>query len=416
MSRVLFRPVLLSTRLSATRGVLSQLPSRRTLVTDVVNPTHGLTDEQTEIYNTARTFAEKEMKDHMLDWDINETFPVDALRKAASLGFGAMYMKEDVGGSNLSRLDTSLVIEAMSMGCVSTTAFLSIHNMVVAMIDNYASDELRHKHIPPLATMDKIASYCLTEPGAGSDAGNLATTAKKDGDFYILNGSKAFISGGGDSDLYAVMARTGSAGPKGISCILVEKGTPGLSFGKKERKVGWNSQPTRAVIFEDCRVPISNRVGAEGQGFAIAMNGLNGGRLNIASASLGGAQASFDEALAHVKVRKQFGAPLSKNQDVQFKLSNMAIALNASRLYIRQAAKMVDEDHPSAHVWCAMAKVFATEQCSHVADTALQLHGGYGYLKDYKVQQYYRDLRVHQILEGTSEVMRMITSRAILQE
>ncbi|TPX36282.1 hypothetical protein SmJEL517_g01644 [Synchytrium microbalum] len=412
------RLVLQAGRVSSHLGRIKicQRAATRTLSTSVVNTTIGLTDDQAEYYNTAKTFADKELAPNMLEWDLHETFPVDALRKAAGLGFGAMYVREDVGGTNLSRLDASLIIEAMSTGCVSTTAFLSIHNMAAAMIDTYGSEELRQKHIPSLSTMSKFASYCLTEPGAGSDAASLSTTAKKDGDHYILNGSKAFISGGGDSDIYLVMCRTGGAGAKGISCVLVEKGTPGLGFGKKEKKVGWNSQPTRAVIFEDCRVPISNRLGAEGQGFSIAMKGLNGGRINIASASLGGAQSAFEEALAHTQVRKQFGKPLSANQDVQFKLANMAIALNASRMYIRQAAAMLDENHPSAPSWCAMAKVYATEECSKVADVALQLHGGYGYLKDYKVQQYVRDLRVHQILEGTSEVMRMITSRALLEQ
>nr|KAJ3411277.1 Isobutyryl-CoA dehydrogenase, mitochondrial [Polyrhizophydium stewartii] len=292
--------------------------------------------------------------------------------------------------------------------------------MAVWIIDTFANDTLRERYIPHLATFDKVASYCLTEPGAGSDAGNLATSAVKKGDHYILNGSKAFISGGGDSDVYVVMCRTGGPGPKGISCIVVEKGTPGLSFGKKEKKVGWNSQPTRAVIFEDCAVPVTNLVGKEGQGFSMAMQALNGGRINVSACSLGGAHAALEAAIEHTNIRKQFGKPLADNQSIQFKLAEMATSLVASRLMVRYAAKQLDGKTPAAGAWAAMAKLQATDKCfelpsSQIANEAIQLHGGYGYLKDYKVQQYMRDLRVHQILEGTNQIMRLVIAREMLK-
>ncbi|KAH9275007.1 hypothetical protein BASA83_002720 [Batrachochytrium salamandrivorans] len=342
----------------------------------VVDWSNGLGEETKEYQTLARTFADKELSPNMTMWDETESFPKDALRKAAELGFGAIYCKDDFGGTGLGRLDATIIFEALATGCVSTTAYLSI--------------------------TQKFASYCLTEPGAGSDAGSLATSA-------------AFISGGGDSDIYMVMARTGGPGPKGISCFVIEKGTPGLSFGKKEKKVGWNSQPTRAVILEDCAVPAKNLIGQEGQGFGIAMRGLNGGRINIASCSLGGAQASLETTIDYVGVREQFGKPLSANQSVQFKLAEMATSLQTSRLIVREAARQLDTNSPTASAWCAMAKLHATDKCFKVADDALQLHGGYGYLKSYKVQQYVRDLRVHQILEGTNEVMRLVISREILK-
>ncbi|KAI9209174.1 acyl-coenzyme A dehydrogenase family, member 8 [Polychytrium aggregatum] len=376
----------------------------------------GLPEEEKEFQLLARSFADKEFAPKMLEWDEKEHFPVDALRKAAELGFGAIYCNPDFGGTGASRLQASIIFEALSTGCVSTTAYLSIHNMCAWMIDTFGAEQQKEKWIPQLASCEKLGSYCLTEPGAGSDAASLSTTAKRQGDHFILNGSKAFISGGGDTDVYLVMARTGGPGPKGISCFLVEKGTPGLSFGKKEQKVGWNSQPTRAVIFEDCAVPAENMIGKEGQGFAIAMQGLNGGSLvSSASCSLGGAQGAIEAALEHVTVRKQFGSALSTFQNVQFKLAEMAIALNSSRLMVRNAASMLDAKAPDAAAHCAMAKVHATDECFNVCNTALQLHGGYGYLKDYRVQQYTRDLRVHQILEGTNEVMRMIVSRELLK-
>ncbi|XP_074833226.1 isobutyryl-CoA dehydrogenase, mitochondrial isoform X4 [Carettochelys insculpta] len=289
-------------------------------------------------------------------------------------------------------------------------------SMCAWMIDTFGNEEQRHKFCPSLCSMEKLASYCLTEPGSGSDASSLITSAKRKGNIYILNGSKAFISGGGDTDVYVVMCRTGGAGPKGISCLVLEKGTPGLSFGKKERKVGWNSQPTRAVIFEDCAVPVANRLGAEGQGFTIAMKGLNGGRINIASCSLGAAHASVLLAKDHLTIRKQFGEALANNQYLQFRLAEMATRLVAARLMVRNAARALQEEREDAIALCAMAKLFTTDECFAICNQALQMHGGYGYLKDYAVQQFMRDIRVHQILEGTNEVMRMIVARSLLQE
>uniref|UniRef100_A0A8C6ZJC2 Isobutyryl-CoA dehydrogenase, mitochondrial n=1 Tax=Nothoprocta perdicaria TaxID=30464 RepID=A0A8C6ZJC2_NOTPE len=376
----------------------------------------GLTEEQKEFQKVAFDFAAKELAPHMAEWDEKEIFPVEAMRKAAQLGFGGIYVKPDVGGSGLSRLDTSIIFEALSTGCASTTAYLSIHNMCAWMIDTFGNEEQRQKFCPSLCSMEKLASYCLTEPGSGSDAASLLTTAKRKGDTYVLNGSKAFISGGGDTDVYVVMCRTGGPGPRGISCVLLEKGTPGLSFGKKEKKVGWNSQPTRAVIFEDCVVPVSNLLGAEGQGFNIAMKGLNGGRINIASCSLGAAHASVLLTQEHLSVRKQFGEPLANNQYLQFKLAEMATRLVAARLMVRNAARALQEGQEDAPVLCSMAKLFATDECFAICNQALQMHGGYGYLKDYAVQQFVRDIRVHQILEGTNEVMRMIVARSLLQE
>ncbi|KAG0264550.1 Isobutyryl-CoA dehydrogenase, mitochondrial [Actinomortierella ambigua] len=378
-----------------------------------IDPSVGLTDDQKELQSVARAFADNEFAPFMQEWDAKQHFPVDVLRKGAELGFGGLYTREDVGGAGLGRLDTSVIFEALSTGCVSTTAYISIHKMGTY---TYGSEDQRQKHLPSLTSMEKFASYCLTEPGAGSDAAGLSTTAVKKGSHYVLNGSKAFISGGGDSDVYLIMARTGGAGPKGISCFLVEKGFKGLSFGKKEDKLGWNSQPTRAVIMEDCEVPVENLIGAEGQGFSIAMKGLNGGRINIGSCSLGAAQASIEAAVEHVKVRKQFNQPLANFQNTQFKLADMATALMSSRLMIRQAATMLDQNHPDVAAFCAMAKLHATDECFKICDDALQLHGGYGYLKDYKVNVYLRDSRVHRILEGTNEVMRMVASRALLAD
>ncbi|XP_058145279.1 isobutyryl-CoA dehydrogenase, mitochondrial isoform X1 [Dasypus novemcinctus] len=381
-----------------------------------IDPSIGLNEEQKEFQKVAFDFAAREMAPHMAEWDHEELFPVDVMRKAAQLGFGGVYIRTDVGGAGLSRLDSSIIFEALATGCTSTTAYISIHNMCAWMIDTFGNEEQRHKFCPPLCTMEKFASYCLTEPGSGSDAASLLTSAKRQGDRYILNGSKAFISGGGESDIYVVMCRTGEAGPKGISCIVVEKGTPGLSFGKKEKKVGWNSQPTRAVIFEDCVVPVTNRIGDEGQGFLIAMNGLNGGRINVASCSLGAAHASVVLARDHLNMRKQFGKPLASNQYLQFKLADMATRLVASRLMVRSAAVALQKQRGDAVALCSMAKLFATDECFAICNQALQMHGGYGYLKDYAVQQYVRDSRVHQILEGSNEVMRMLISRNLLQE
>ncbi|KGL78006.1 hypothetical protein N309_02307, partial [Tinamus guttatus] len=358
----------------------------------------GLTEEQKEFQKVAFDFASKELAPHMAEWDEKEIFPVEAMRKAAQLGFGGIYVKPDVGGSGLSRLDTSIIFEALSTGCTSTTAYLSIHNMCVWMIDTFGNEEQRHKFCPPLCSMEKLASYCLTEPGSGSDAASLLTTAKRKGDTYILNGSKHL------------------AQPSCPSCCWSSApGYAGLSFGKKEKKVGWNSQPTRAVIFEDCAVPVSNLLGAEGRGFNIAMKGLNGGRINIASCSLGAAHASVLLTQEHLGVRKQFGEPLANNQYLQFKLAEMATRLVAARLMVRNAARALQEGREDAPVLCSMAKLFATDECFAICNQALQMHGGYGYLKDYAVQQFVRDIRVHQILEGTNEVMRMIVARNLLQ-
>ncbi|XP_063348396.1 isobutyryl-CoA dehydrogenase, mitochondrial isoform X1 [Pelmatolapia mariae] len=405
----------LGSRICKNRVTLSGNSQRRGIAA-CIDPSHGLTDEQKEFQKVAFDFAANEMAPHMAEWDQKEIFPVETMRKAAQLGFGGIYVQPDVGGSGLSRLDTSIIFEALSTGCVSTTAYVSIHNMCAWMIDSYGNKEQREKFCPDLCSMEKFASYCLTEPGSGSDAASLLTSAQRKGDHYVLNGSKAFISGGGDTDIYVVMCRTGGKGPKGISCLVVEKGTPGLSFGKKEKKVGWNSQPTRAVIFEDCAVPVVNQLGEEGQGFNIAMKGLNGGRINIASCSLGAAHASVQLARDHLLVRKQFGETLSNNQFLQFKLAEMATKLVASRLLIREAAQALQEDRPDAVAICSMAKLFATDECFNICNQALQMHGGYGYLKDYAVQQFVRDIRVHQILEGTNEVMRMIISRNLLSE
>ncbi|XP_023240614.1 isobutyryl-CoA dehydrogenase, mitochondrial-like [Centruroides sculpturatus] len=384
-------------------------------IASCIDPSLGLTEEQVQIQKIASDFAQKEMLPNMSKWDEEEIFPVDTLRKAANLGFGGVYVSDKYGGSGLNRVDASVIFEALAAGCVSTTAYITIHNMCTWMIDEFGSEEQKKKWIPSLTSMEKFASYCLTEPGSGSDAASLSTTAKKEENYYILNGSKAFISGGGSSDVYVIMVRTGGPGPKGISCVLVEKGTPGLSFGKKEKKVGWNSQPTRAVILEDCKIPVENRIGNEGEGFSIAMKGLNGGRVNIASCSLGAAQASLELALEHLKVRKQFGKPLAEFQHHQFKLSQMATGLVASRLLIRKAAHALQNNLPETVSLCSMAKLFGTETCFNIINQSLQMHGGYGYLKDYAVQQYMRDTRVHQILEGTNEVMQLVISKDILQ-
>ncbi|KAJ1973740.1 Isobutyryl-CoA dehydrogenase, mitochondrial [Dimargaris xerosporica] len=381
-----------------------------------LDPSLGLTDDQKELQQVARDFADNEMAPQMQEWDAKEVLPVDVLRRGAELGFGGLYVREASGGTGLSRLDSSLIFEALATGCVSTTAYISIHNMCAWMVDQFGNDAQRAKYLPGLTSMEHLASYCLTEPGAGSDAASLATTARKEGGKYVLNGSKAFISNGGNSDVYLLMARTGEDGPGGISCFIIDKDAPGLSFGKKERKMGWNSQPTRAVILEDCQVPEENLLGSLGQGFVIAMKGLDGGRINIASCSLGAAQASLEATLDYAKVRKQFQKPIAAFQNTQFKFADMIADLNASRLLVRQAAGLLDEQSPQATSFCAMAKAFATDKCFNICNTSLQLHGGYGYLKDYKVQQYVRDSRVHQILEGTNEVMRMIVSRAALKD
>ena len=375
----------------------------------------SLSGDQRAIQDAASAFAQAEMAPHSARWDEEKHFPVDMLRKAAELGFAGVYVAEDVGGSGLTRLDASLIFEALSHGDVSSAAFLSIHNMASWMIDRYGSEDLRRRYLPRLTTMELIASYCLTEPGAGSDAASLRTAARLDGDHYVLNGSKAFISGGGVSDLYVVMARTGEAGPKGISALVVEKGAEGLSYGAQERKMGWNCQPTAQVNFDNLRVPVANRIGAEGEGFRIAMAGLDGGRVNIASCSLGGAGLALDTARAYMGQRRQFGRPLADFQALQFKLADMATELESARLMVRRAAAAMDAGDPQATMYCAMAKRLATDAGFDVANQALQLHGGYGYLRDYPLERIVRDLRVHQILEGTNEIMRVIIAREMFR-
>jgi alkylation response protein AidB-like acyl-CoA dehydrogenase len=375
-----------------------------------------LTEDQRAVEDAARRFAAERLAPHAAEWDAEAHFPVDVLREAAALGFASIYVKADVGGSDMSRLDAAIIFEELSAGCTSTAAFISIHNMASWMIDRFGGEEQRKRFLPKLTTMETIASYCLTEPGAGSDAANLKTRAVKDGDHYVLNGSKAFISGAGVSDIYVCMVRTGEEGAKGISCIVVEKGTKGLSFGKKERKMGWNSQPTAQVIFEDCRVPVANRIGAEGEGFRIAMMGLDGGRINIGACSVGTARAALEEAETYARDRKQFGRAIADFQASQFKLADMATELEASRLMIRRAADALDKKLPRATMLCAMAKRFATDTGFKIANDALQLHGGYGYLKDFPAERHVRDLRVHQILEGTNEIMRVIIAREMSRQ
>jgi alkylation response protein AidB-like acyl-CoA dehydrogenase len=373
-----------------------------------------LTEEQRAFQATARQFARDEMMPHACDWDENETFPVEALRQVAALGFGGIYVKEDVGGSALTRLDAALIFEELAQGCTSTAAYISIHNMAAWMIDAFGGDAVRKKFLPKLCSMEHFASYCLTEPGAGSDAASLTTRARRDGDSYVLDGSKAFISGGGVSDIYVVMARTGEGGPRGISTIVVEKGTPGLSYGAPEKKLGWKSQPTAMVMFENCRVPAGNLIGREGQGFRIAMAGLDGGRLNIGACSLGGAQFCLDRTIDYMKERKQFGSRLADFQALQFRVADYATELESARLLLHRAAVAVSAGEPAATRLAAQAKRLATDTGFEVVNGCLQLHGGYGYLRDHPIERVLRDVRVHQILEGTNEIMRLIISRAML--
>ncbi|HKS85765.1 MAG TPA: acyl-CoA dehydrogenase family protein [Pseudolabrys sp.] len=374
----------------------------------------SLSEEQLAFQATARAFARDELMPHARSWDEGEIFPVEALRKAAALGFGGIYVKDDVGGSALGRLDAALIFEELAQGCTSTAAYISIHNMAAWMIDAFGAAEARRKFLPKLCTMEHFASYCLTEPGSGSDAASLATRARRDGGHYILDGTKAFISGGGVSDVYVVMARTGESGPRGISCIVVEKGTPGLSFGAQEKKLGWKTQPTSMVIFENCRVPAANRVGSEGQGFKIAMAGLDGGRLNIGACSIGGAQFCLDRTIEYMKERRQFGSRLADFQALQFRVADYATGLDAARLLLHRAAMAVGDREPAATRLAAQAKRLATDTGFEVVNGCLQLHGGYGYLRDHPIERVLRDVRVHQILEGTNEIMRMIVSRAML--
>ncbi len=375
-----------------------------------------LSEEQRAIQEMARDFAAAEMAPHAAEWDEKAIFPVDVMRSAAELGLAGIVVGEEHGGSALGRVESAIIFEELSAGCTSTAAFLSIHNMVAWMVDRFGNEEQRARYLPRLTTMEIIASYCLTEPGSGSDAASLKTRADRDGDDFVLNGGKAFISGSGTSDIYAVMSRTGAEGPDGISCIIVEKDAPGLSFGKQERKMGWNSQPTAAVLFDNCRTPVANRLGGEGEGFRIAMAGLDGGRINIAACSVGTARAALEAAKAYLKERKQFGQTLSEFQALQFRLADMATELDAARLMMYRAAAAIDNGDPDATMYCAMAKRFATDVGFKVCNEALQLHGGYGYLKDFPLERHVRDVRVHQILEGTNEIMRMIIARRLLRQ
>ena len=374
----------------------------------------ALSEEQQALFDMARDFGAEKIAPHAADWEREGTIPRELLTEAGALGLGAIYVSEESGGAGLSRLDAALVFEALSMACPSVASFISIHNMCAGMVDAYAAPELKAKWMPSLVTLETVASYCLTEPGSGSDAVALRTRAVRTNEGWELTGTKAFISGGGYSDVYLVMSRTGEDGPKGISCLLVEDGAPGLSFGAQERKMGWKAQPTAQVQLDACKVAAGNLIGAEGEGFRIAMQGLDGGRLNIAASALGGAQACLDKALTYTGERKAFGRPLDQFQALQFKLADMEIALQAARVFLRQAAWKLDEGAPDATKHCAMAKRFVTDAAWEVANDALQLHGGYGYLEDYGIEKIVRDLRVHQILEGTNEIMRMITARHLL--
>src|SRR5215831_4444840 len=373
-----------------------------------------LSDEQRAFADTARVFAREEWLPQAPGWDDRGEFPVTALHAAAALGFAGIYVGDEFGGSGLSRVDATIIFEELAAACVSTAAYLSIHNMAAWMIGRFGTREQRERFLPDLLSMVHFASYCLTEPGSGSDAAALATRAVRDGENYVLNGTKAFISGGGVSDVYVVMARTGGEGPRGISCIVVEKGTPGLSFGAQEKKLGWKSQPTAMVLFDDCRVPVENRIGEEGQGFRIAMAGLDGGRLNIAACSIGGAQFCLDRTIEHMRERKQFGSRLADFQALGFRIADYATELEAARLMVRRAAVAVGNAEPHATRLAAMAKRFATDAGFAAVNGCLQIFGGYGYLRDHPIERVLRDVRVHQILEGTNEIMRLIVSRDLL--
>jgi alkylation response protein AidB-like acyl-CoA dehydrogenase len=375
----------------------------------------SLTEDQLAIQDMARKFTADAITPHAAKWDEEHHFPRDVVKAAGELGLGSIYVSEASGGIGLGRLEAALIMEAMAYGCPTTSAFISIHNMATWMIDCFGNDEIKARFLPQLVSMDKIASYCLTEPGSGSDAAALKTTAKLDGDHYVINGTKQFISGGGVNDIYVVMVRTSDDGAKGVSCLVVENGTPGLSFGAPEKKLGWNASPTAQVIFDNCRVPVSNRVGAEGDGFKFAMAGLDGGRLNIGACSLGGAQRCLDEAIGYVKDRQQFGKSIAEFQNTQFVLADMATDLEAARALLYLAAAKVNENAPDKSRFSAMAKKLSTDNGSEIVDKALQMFGGYGYLKDYPIERFWRDLRVHRILEGTNEVMRMIIGRDLLK-
>jgi len=375
----------------------------------------ALNEDQIAIRDMARDFAAEKIAPCALRWDEEKHFPVDVMREAAKLGMGGIYIRDDVGGSAMTRFDAALIFEALAMGCPAVSAFISIHNMAAWMIDAFGNDVQRRKWLPKLCTMELVASYCLTEPNSGSDAAALRTRAVHDGDHYVLNGQKQFISGAGESDIYVVMVRTGGDGPGGVSAVVVERNAQGVSFGANERKMGWNAQPTRAVIFENARVPVANRLGEEGIGFKVAMAGLDGGRLNITACSLGGAQSALDRARSYMRERKAFGKRLDEFQALQFRLADMAIELEAARTLLWRAAAALDRKDPDATMLCAMAKRFGTDVGFEVANQALQLHGGYGYLSEYGIEKIVRDLRVHQILEGTNEIMRLIVARKLIE-
>lgn len=375
-----------------------------------------LSPEQLAMQTMAREFADHEMAPHAQQWDEKHIFPVDVLKKAATLGLAAMYVRSEHGGAALSRLDSAIIFEELATACPSTAAYLSIHNMVGWLIDTYADTALQTKWLPKLATLEAFSSYCLTEPSAGSDAASLKTTAVRDGDHYLINGAKAFISGGSISDIYICMVRTGEEGPRGITCLLVEKNSPGLSFGKLEQKLGWHSQPTTMVFFENCRVPVQNRIGEEGQGFKIALSALNGGRINIAACSLGGAKQCLAITRQYMFERSQFKQKLIEFEALQFRFADMLTDFEASKLMVYRAATALHHQEANAIMYCAMAKRLATDLCFNICNQALQLHGGYGYLKEYPIERYFRDLRVHQILEGTNEIMRLIIARQAFQE
>jgi hypothetical protein len=374
----------------------------------------ALTEEQAAIQETALAFAKERVAPHAAEWDETGHFPVDVIRETAALGMATIYVPAEQGGSGLTRMDGALIMEALAYGCPAIAGYISIHNMVAWMLARYGSPEQVARWMPKLASMEWLSSYCLTEPGAGSDAAALKTTARRVGDHYVLNGSKQFISGAGSTDLYFVFARTGDEGAGGVSAFVVMKDAPGFSFGANERKMGWNAQPTRQLIFEDCRVPAANRIGAEGQGFKFAMSGLDGGRINIGACSLGAAWAALDKARAYMLERKAFGRPIADFQALQFKLADMATELEAARLMVYRAADAIDRADPQASMYSAMAKRLATDYGFNVCNDALQIHGGYGYLKDFGMEKLVRDLRVHQILEGTNEIMRVVISRKVL--
>ncbi|TDG12162.1 acyl-CoA dehydrogenase [Seongchinamella unica] len=376
----------------------------------------SLSDDQRAFVESARAFSEGALAPNAAKWDEDSIFPKEALAQAGELGFMAMYTPETAGGLGMSRLDASLIVEELAKGCTATTAFLTIHNMATSMVGKYCSEDIIEQWCYDLAMGTKLASYCLTEPGAGSDAASLRTTAELDGDHYVVNGAKVFISGAGDTDVLVVMLRTGGAGPKGISALLIPADAEGVSYGKKEEKMGWNAQPTRMVTFDNVRVPVANRLGEEGQGFAIAMEGLDGGRINIATCSIGTAQQALEEAVAYVQERKQFETAIADFQATQFKLADMLTELVAARQMVRLAASKLDNKDSQASTYCAMAKRFATDVGFNVCNDALQLHGGYGYIREYPMERHVRDTRVHQILEGTNEIMRVIVSRRLLME